>query len=139
MYGVQLQCNDVSECNDEFMKVGEGAKAAVQDTEVNDRCERSSEGEYVGMWSSARPVKLRKAEEPYIGKQSARETQWKDVNKWLLFVVREVELAEVTIEVSRFPEVDETRDTIEILEVKDLKAIPTFQEPSTCIAPCTAS
>ena len=127
MYGMQLQSNDVPERDNKLVEVGEVAEATVRDAEINDGCERGSEREYVGMWSAARPVNIRESKKPYVGKQSARETQWKHMNKRLLLVIRDVEVVEVTVEVSRFSKVDEARDAFVILEVKDLQAVPTFQ------------
>lgn len=61
------------------------------------------------------------------------------MHKWLLPVICDVELVEVVVEVSRLLEVDETRNTFEVLEVKDLEAMSPFQQPSTPISPCAAS
>lgn len=54
----------------------------------------------------------------------------KDVNEWTLLVVSDVELVDVAVEMPRLLKVDEARDAVQVLEVKDLKAVLTSQQPS---------
>ena len=58
--------------------------------------------------------------------------------EWPILVVGDVEAAKVAVEMPCLFEVDKPRDTIEVIKVENLEAVPTFQQSPTGISPSTA-